>query len=188
MKLKFKLLIVLLFFLLSAVSAYAAPYTWTDEINLGDRRLYQNAPMYTYTHDITDDGFSSYFMGGDDYILEYSLNVSLSDDGDNHKEAALISQSGDGHGRYYNFDYSDQEFGWSLAGWAELNLYGSLTVTIERMWGDFNLGYSTLTAIGDNGYDGVDVAPVPEPATLILMGIGLLGIAAGASRRKSKIG
>ena len=72
----------------------------------------------------------------------------------------------------------DAEAGWSIAGLFELNLLGSLHVTITALTGDFMFGGSHLVA---DGYTN----NVPEPSTIALLCIGLLGIAAGARRRKA---
>jgi len=55
---------------------------------------------------------------------------------------------------------------------------GKLNVTLCSTFGDFMFDKSTFTANGDS-------APVPEPATLLLLGSGLLG-AAGLRRRNRK--
>ena len=79
------------------------------------------------------------------------------------------------------FDLSGTEYGgWSLLGFAQLSLTGLYDVTISSLSGDFYLGSSTLTVRGQDR--GVSVA---EPSTLALFGLGLLGFAALARRRKN---
>jgi hypothetical protein len=58
---------------------------------------------------------------------------------------------------------------------------GKFAVLLGSLWGDFSIQYSRLTINYDS--DGVSPAPVPEPASLLLMGIGLLGITT-LSRKK----
>lgn len=52
---------------------------------------------------------------------------------------------------------------------------GSFTMTIGSLWGDFSLLSSRLTINYDSD---VSAAPVPEPASLLLLGTGLIGITA----------
>ncbi len=166
-----------------AGAAGAVPTTWTDTIDVFSGQDYVKIPpSATYTHDITDgaNGFSGYLMGGDDIIWDYSLNIALFDDGGRYDgyEIAFVNQPGIIGDGFYNFAYNNNVFGWSLAGLISLNAMGNLTVTISSWLGDFYLDASTLVAHGDNG-----TAPVPEPATLILLGTGLLGIV-GANRKR----
>jgi hypothetical protein len=59
---------------------------------------------------------------------------------------------------------------------------GTLNVWISSLWGDFYVDKSELIVYGDDG----EVAPVPEPATILLMGTGLLGLVAYSRKRYSK--
>jgi hypothetical protein len=173
-----KIFTVLTFLVIfSAGIAAAELYTWTDVIDWDPDRYIEPRQSFSYTHDITDgqDGFSGYLMGGDDIIWDYSITVSLYDDEKNDFfEIASIDQPGLIGDGFYDFHYDNQEFGWSLMGLFSLNRTGELDVNINSWSGDFFFDQSVFVATGDNGSD---LAPVPEPATIILFGSGLLGVA-----------
>jgi hypothetical protein len=183
-----QILIVMLFFMVgSAGIATADLYTWTDTIDLDPDVYIGSREYFSYTHDITDgqDGFTSYHMGGDDVVWDYSITVSLYDDNNKRDfiEIATIDQPGFIGDGFYDFKYENQEFGWSLMGLLSLNLTGELDVNINSWVGDFFFDRSLFVAHGDNG---MGTAPVPEPATIILFGSGLLGVATIGRRKMSK--
>ena len=170
-----------LIFGLSGLAA-AVPTTWTDTIDWNPDEKISMWSGLSYTHDITDDpgGFESYFMGGNDIIDSYSLTLSIYDDGGlcDWFEIARIDQPGVIGDGFYNFSQTSENFGWSIAGVLSLNFTGMIDVTVSSWFGDFYLDSSELVARGDNG-----TAPVPEPATLLLLGTGLLGLV-GIGRKK----
>ena len=155
------------------------PTTWTDTLNVGNGIYIGDQQSYTYTHDLNDNGFTPL----SDIITGFHLSINLADDQRfDGPELAFIDLPGAlGDNFVYNFGLAGEEFGgWSILGLLQLNVLGTLTVTISSIIGDFNLVGSTLTASGlhDN------TPSVPEPGALGLLGIGLMGMALSMRRRQ----
>ena len=119
---------------------------------------------HTYSHDITDDGFS---LGS---ANSGTLSIAVSDDRDSWLEFGgesilFVVEA-------FDFDTGSFSFGSGFFGDLEVNALGALNndgmleVTVASLWGDFYVGDSVLT---------VDV---PTPSTLVLMSLGLLGLGA----------
>ena len=164
----------------TAARADYIPATWTDSLNVGSGVYIGHRQSYTYTHNLNDNGFRPL----NDWITDFHLSINLADDTRNWEllpELAFVDLPDfTGDGFVTNFGVSGEEFGgWSVLGLLQLNVLGTLTVTISSIIGDFNLVGSTLTANGVS-----NVASVPEPGALGLLGIGLMGMAFSMRRRK----
>lgn len=168
--------------------ASAIPTTWTDTVDWNPDVYLSDAPFLCelydglgYHHSIADDGFKSTWMGGDDTISSFSLTIRLYDDKD---KSAYSFESADIYVPIfrnlgsYDFNLDSDTFGGTISGKYDLMLDGTLNVFIEPVFGDFYADWSKLTVHGDDG-----TAPVPEPATMLLLGTGLLAVA-GTSRKK----
>jgi hypothetical protein len=175
---RFFVLVLLAVGFSTAARADYIPATWTDNLNVGSGVYIGNGRSYTYEHNVNDNGFQPF----NDVITNFHLSINLADDTRSWEllpELAFVSLPGSG-GFVTNFGASGEEFGgWSLLGLLQLNTLGTLTVTISSIMGDFNLVGSTLTANGVS-----NVASVPEPGALGLLGIGLMGMAFSMRRRK----
>lgn len=176
--------------------AWAIPTTWTDTIDFNPDILVP--PTYFFTHDITDSGFSSSFMGGNDTISSFILTVALYDDNSesSYSFSSYMMPVGDGPeaarilatGGVYSYDFNLQSntFAGSLDGRFDLWSDGRLGVFVCSNFGDFYLDSSSLTATGDNGDTSSRLAPVPEPGTMVLLGFGMLGLAIYGKRRMNR--
>lgn len=159
----------------SAANATFVPAEWTDSV--GGSALVDKAHSYTYTHYI-DDGANG-FNAGSDVAAIFNLRLNVYDDA---SDSWFEGESGNiSIGGYSSYGFSFLGLGAYIAGLIELNDFGSLTVTINSTSGDFMFGGSQLWV---GGFRDTSTS-VPEPATLGLMGLGLLGVGFSARRRKA---
>lgn len=165
-----KLTLSLAFLAISSLANAVVITTWTDSLDFTPD-IYLNAgDSYSYTHDITDDGFNPDI----DYATVWgnTLTLGLYDDQDMlKKEWAHIELPG--IDSIIEVDYFDEVLGLGFIAWASLNDNGLLDLTVSAVKGDFYLGHSILevTGIADK------YANVPEPGTLGLLGLTLIGLA-----------
>jgi hypothetical protein len=166
-------------------TAQATPYTWVD-LHDANVLLNRNNPSYTFTHNIGT-------LGPTDTILDASLTVWLYDDafygdvpvlGDAQETATFqfggqLSPAQSINSIFYIRDV------FSFSSITNLLSDGTLTVIINRISGDFYFDKSLLLAYGDKGDVTGEVTAVPEPSSLMLLGIGLLGM--GIAMRKKGI-
>lgn len=177
---RFFVLVLLAMGFATAARADYIPATWTDTANVGSGVYIGNYDSYTYTHDLRDNGFRPL----NDIISSFHLSINLADDSwhDSRELAFVDLPGGLGDGYVRDFGLSGEEFGgWSILGLLQLNVLGTLTVTISSIYGDFNLIGSSLSA---TGFANVPNANVPEPGALGLLGVGLMGMALSMRRRQ----
>lgn len=178
---RFFALVLLAIGFTSAARADYIPATWTDSAPVGSGVYIGEHQSYTYTHDLTDNGFRPL----NDLITSFHLSINLADDDTGRRDGfewAFVDLPGIiGDASVFSFGLAGEEYGgFSLLGLLQLNVLGTLTVTVSSVMGDFNLVGSTLTASGFAN----STANVPEPGALGLLGIGLVGMALSKRRRK----
>ena len=143
-------------------------------------------------------------MNGDDTINSFNLEIAIYDDNEDDitSELQIVGwnwfvpifdwvevSSPDGsetpmvvyglEWHEFTFSSGSETYTGNIGGEIDIFHDGTLNVRVSS-WGggDFYLASSTLTVDGDNGS-----APVPEPATILLLGSGLFGLV-GYNRKR----
>jgi hypothetical protein len=154
--------------LLSSFQAFANVITDVEEVN--SRVGWFDS--VSWTHDLSDQAFT---LGS---AISATLSIEFSDDYDRWwtdifpEQATIVVGIIDFlDGDLFYHAVSDWSGSLGFNSIAGLNSSGELDVRVQSDVGDFNIGKSTL-----------EVTTVPEPATLLLMGMGLAGL--GATRMK----
>ena len=156
----------------------STPTVWTDTVEktifFSDRLPGVNSAQIF--HSIIDEGFVPLV----DKSLSIALAFTFSDDYDNYwdwYESVNISTSGVSQLFPLSFDFAPTM---SLSGSAFFDATGTLTVNLMRTAGDFYFKKSVMTVTG------CDFSTVPEPATLLLLGGGLIGLVGYGRKKISK--
>ena len=163
-------------FLFMAFSAWAVPTSWEVSENYVPPYYisYMNG-QFLYL-DLGDDGYVSGME-----INDFTLTIRVSDDsGDKWYERAehiLLTAGTDSNGTW---SVGDLSVGWSMLGEFDIEHDGTLNFLVASGFGDFYLNSAKVVATGDDG-----TTSVPEPATMMLLGLGLLGLA-GVRRKIQK--
>ena len=133
----------------------------------------------TYTHNILDNGFSP----TGHKVLDADIYISLSDDSRNDpSEYVRIQLDNVLAANKLEVDYSTYHFDVTSS---LLQSDGKLTVTLTARDGDFYFRQSKLVVKAE-AIAGPTPAPtaVPEPTSMLLAGLGLLGVQRLAKRKQ----
>jgi hypothetical protein len=171
------ILILSILITLSFFASSVKADTIIDVASFSNMYLPSNS-SFSFTHNILDNGYS---MGTP--IENAILNITFHDDAhdswlESPWETASVTLNGWAwEGLFSVAPASNVNIGlnWIIEWQLESTGLLGVSITSTGIWpGDFIIGSSTLT---------VETAPVPEPANLLLLGTGLIGIGTAARRK-----
>jgi hypothetical protein len=175
---KYILFLSIFFIFTGVANAVPIPTTWTDTI---DANRWISAGS-TFTFDLSgnladNEVTPTPYTPGLDDIFSARLEIDLLGFGSGRINIdALQTRS------YYVLFFNDLNVSLNCLVVNELSETGLLHVTFDRACGWQWLDSMTLTARGNEN----SPAPVPEPATMLLLGSGAIGLAFYGRRRMKK--
>ena len=137
-------------------------------------------PTYSWTFDITTDGFDPVTQD----VTSADLSLNLWDDGYDYMLSLEFAYLVVGGGFMSVWEVNTGPTDFTLTSLASLSDNGTVDVILGAAWGDFWLDSATLTAQATEPV-GAPI-PNPEPATVMLMGIGIAGILGAGARKRFK--
>jgi hypothetical protein len=153
-------------------TAQAAPYL--DVINYSQYMTIGST--HTFTFNLNSDTLNTGDIGFEDLINTSLLGINFRDDEKDawynpwsHEVAGVLADD-----KVYVTEV--QTGNWTANVLGQVKSDHTLTVTVASLWGDFFIGSAMMSGDYTDIPAPVQASPVPEPATMSLLGMGILGL------------